>query len=245
MIKGIFSSGSGMQPRMLRLEVLANNLANINTTGFKKENIFVEVLQQKLATEQRQSELAGLHVRQYTDFSEGSLRQTGNSLDLAIDGQGFFVVETLRGPRYTRNGHFMLTSDGVIINEQGQALLGVSGRIQLPNIQKMAEGKLVVTESGEVLFNNQSIGKIRVVQFKNLEALKKEGSSLFAADSVPSHDLAEDSFAIRQGYLEESNVEGIAEMVTMIELNRSFETDQKAIQYQDATLERAMEVGRV
>lgn len=245
MIKGIFSSGSGMQPRMLRLEVLANNLANIDTTGFKKENIFVEVLQQKLLAEERQSELAGLDVRQYTDFSEGSLRQTDNPLDLAIVGQGFFVVETPRGPRYTRNGHFMLTNDGVIVNEQGHALLGVSGRIQLPDIQKIAENKLAVTESGEVLFNNQPIGKVRVVQFKNLDALKKEGSSLFVADNVSPDDLTGNSFAIRQGYLEESNVEGIAEMITMVELNRSFETDQKAIQYQDATLEHAMQVGRV
>lgn len=245
MIKGIFTSGSGMQPRMLRLEVLANNLANIDTTGFKKENIFVELLQRKLSTEQQPTELAGFDVRQYTDFSEGSLRQTGNPLDLAIDGQGFFVVETPRGPRYTRNGHFKLANDGTIVNEQGYAVLGAGGRIQLPDVQKPVEGALAITESGDVLVANQPIGRFRIVQFEDLRELKKEGNSLFVGENVQPRDRNSSAVAVRQGYLEESNVEGIAEMIMMVELNRSFETDQKALQYQDATLERAMDVGRV
>jgi flagellar basal-body rod protein FlgF len=244
MIKGIFTSGTALQPRMLRLEVLANNLANIETTGYKKAQLFIQTLQQELGKRETQQELEGLEAQQYTDFSQGSLRSTGNPLDFAIDGEGFFAVETPRGIRYTRNGSFQLSPEGVIVNRQGYALLGVGGRIQLPDIQKMNNGTLVVKETGEVFFENQPIGKVNVVQFENVQRLKKEGASLFAADDTPMVESKESS-RIRQGYLEESNVEGIAEMVAMVELTRSFETDQKAIQLQDATLERAMDVGRV
>jgi flagellar basal-body rod protein FlgG len=229
---------------MLRLEVLANNLANIETTGYKKTQLFIQTLDNELGKRETQQELEGLKAQQYTDFSQGSLRSTGNPLDWAIDGDGFFAVETPHGIRYTRNGSFQLSPDGTIVNRQGYALLGVGGRIQLPDVQTMKEGTLVVSETGEVFFNHQPIGRVNVVHFDNAQVLKKEGTSLFAADAAPAGENKE-SPRIRQGYLEESNVEGIAEMVAMVELTRSFETDQKAIQYQDATLERAMDVGRV
>jgi flagellar basal-body rod protein FlgG len=244
MIKGIFTSGTALQPRMLRLEVLANNLANIETTGYKKTQLFIQTLQKELGTQETQGELAGLEAQQYTDFSQGTLRSTGNPLDWAIDGDGFFAVETPQGIRYTRNGSFQLSPNGEIVNRQGHALLGVGGRIQLPDVQTMKVGTLVVSETGEVLFNNQPIGRVNIVHFDNPQMLKNEGASLFSAETAPVG--AENELPrIRQGYLEESNVEGIAEMVAMVELTRSFETDQKAIQYQDATLERAMDVGRV
>ncbi|MBI3787895.1 MAG: flagellar basal-body rod protein FlgF [Ignavibacteriales bacterium] len=247
MIKGIYASGSGMQPRMLRLEVLANNLANIDTTGYKKENIFVQVLEQTAnANALGKGELEGLDVKQYTDFSEGSMRQTNNPLDLAIEGRGFFVVETPQGARYTRNGNFMLAGDGTVVTLQGQPVLGASGKIQIPQFQKIADGKLSVSENGEITLNQTVVGKFKIVDFDNLANLKKEGSSMFhAAENERPHDAESNATKIRQGYLEESNVEGIAEMIAMVELNRSFETDQKSIQYQDSTLERAMDVGRV
>lgn len=247
MIKGIYASGSGMQPRMLRLEVLANNLANIDTTGYKKENIFVQVLEQTAnANALGKGELEGLDVKQYTDFSAGSMRQTNNPLDLAIEGRGFFVIETPQGARYTRNGNFMLAGDGTVITLQGQPVMGAGGKIQFSQFQKIADGKLNVSENGEITLNQTVVGKFKIVDFENLAHLKKEGSSMFnVSDNERPRDTESSATKIRQGHLEESNVEGIAEMIAMVELNRSFETDQKSIQYQDSTLERAMDVGRV
>lgn len=247
MIKGIYASGSGMQPRMLRMDVIANNLANIDTTGFKKENFFVQVLQQTAhANALGKEELAGLDVKQYTDFSEGSLRQTNNSLDLAIEGRGFFVIETPQGTRYTRNGNFMLATDGTVVTSEGRPVMGANGKIQFPQLQKITDGKLSISENGEITLNRTIIGKFKIVDFDNLAKLKKEGSSMFhVSDDERPRDVESSATKIRQGYLEESNVEGIAEMIAMVELNRSFETDQKSIQYQDATLERAMDVGRM
>lgn len=251
MIKGIFASGSGMQPRMLRLEVLANNLANIDTTGFKKENIFVQVLNETnnlsaTANATGKGELAGLDVKQFTDFSAGSMRPTNNPLDIAIEGNGFFVIETPRGIRYTRNGNFMLAADGTVVTLQGQPVMGSGGKIQFPQLQKITDGKLAISENGEITLNQTAIGKFKIVDFENLTKLKKEGSSVFVApDDERPREVENSTTKIRQGYLEESNVEGIAEMIAMVELNRSFESDQKSIQYQDGTLERAMDVGRV
>src|SRR5208283_4395063 len=119
MIKGIYAAGSGLMPRMLKLEVIANNLANISTTGFKRDNIFVQIMKDTGVEQAKgNGDLSGLKVREYTDFSEGSMNQTGNKLDLAIQGSGFFAAETPNGVRYTRNGSFSLSTDGTIVTSQ-------------------------------------------------------------------------------------------------------------------------------
>jgi flagellar basal-body rod protein FlgF len=247
MIKGVYSSGSGMQPRMMRLDVISNNLANIDTAGFKRDNLFIKILKDK-GTEMAQGkgELAGMDVKQYTDFSEGSLRQTGNQLDMAIIGNGFFSIDTPNGIRYTRNGNFMLAVDGTVVTNQGYPVLGSAGKIQLPDVNKLAQGDISISETGDIFVDKNSVGKLRVVTFDDLTKLKKDKSSSFVTDE-PERPVGDDSNStiIRQGFLEESNVDGIEEMITMIELGRSFESDQKAIQAQDSTLEKAMEVGRM
>lgn len=247
MIKGIYASSSGMQPKMLRLEVIANNLANINTTGFKRDSMFVQVLKKTgLVRLQDGGELAGFDVKQFTDFSESSHVPTNNPLDVAIQGRGFFVVETAHGMRYTRNGSFMLSADGSLVTAQGYPVMGVGGRIQFPGIQKSAQGNIAITVTGEILLDKSVIGKLRVVDFENESELKKQGDSLFSTTAKEQFTEADGkTTVIRQGFLEESNVDGIEEMIEMVELNRSFEADQKSLQYQDSTLEKAMEVGRL
>ena len=247
MIKGIYSSGAGMQPRMARLEVLANNIANVNTTGFKKDNLFIQAMSnagQSQAT--GEGELKGLDGKQFTDFTEGSFLQTKNPLDVAIQGRGFFAVETPQGIRYTRNGNFTLAVDGTVINGQGYPVLGTSGKIQIPQPQKMSETTISINEHGDISVGNVQLGRLRVADFENLNQLKKAGESMFVTEgeekqvNTDGHDVI-----VRQGYLEESNVEGIHEMIQLVELTRSFETDQRTLQAQDATLERAMDIGRV
>ena len=247
MIKGIFASGSGMQPRMTRLEVVANNIANINTTGFKKDSMFVQMVKNAgVAQAQGEGELRGLNAKEFTDFSEGSFLQTKNPLDLAIQGRGFFVVETPQGIRYTRNGNCSLKEDGTVVNADGYPLLSSSGPIRIPQTQKNPEAAISVNQLGEITYGNTSLGKIRVADFNDLNQLKKAGQSLFASDGPEKPESADGSQSIvRQGYLEESNVEGIGEMVQLVELTRSFETDQRTIQAQDSTLERAMDIGRL
>ncbi len=247
MIKGIFTSGSGMHPRMLRLQVIANNLANINTTGFKRDSMFIQALKKTgLIQQQNDGDLAGLDVRQFTDFSEGSLAPTNNPFDVAIQGRGFFVVETPQGMQYTRNGNFMLSADGSLVTSQGYPVLGVGGRIQFPDIRKLAQGNVAITATGEIFADNSLIGKLRVVDFERASDLRKQGNTLFSTSAKELFTEADGkTTAIKQGFLEESNVDGIEEMIEMIELNRSFESDQKSIQYQDSTLEKAMDVGRV
>lgn len=247
MIKGIYSSGAGAQPRTARLEVLANNIANANTTGFKKDNLFIQALKDAgTANAKGDGEMKGLDARQFIDFSEGSFVETKNALDLAIQGKGFFVLETPQGLRYTKNGNFTLTADGTIVNGQGFPVMGSSGRIQVPQPQKITDMSITVNQHGEISLGSVQLGKIRIADFEDMNQLKKAGNSLFVTEEHEKPaSLDGHTTLIRQGYLEESNVEGIHEMIELVELTRSFETDQRTIQAQDSTLERAMDVGRV
>jgi flagellar basal-body rod protein FlgG len=236
-----------MQPRMTNLEVIGNNLANIDTIGFKKDNLFTRILKEKgVEMAKGKGELAGMESREFTDFSDGSLKPTNNPLDLAMTGKGFFTIETQDGIRYTRNGNFALSTDGILVTSNGNPVMGTSGKIQLPDSRTLSQGDITVNEQGEITIDKKPVAKLRIATFDDLSTLKKDKACMFATDA-PERAATVDgkSAAVHQGYLEESNVEGIQEMVQMLELSKSFETDQKAIQAQDATLDKAMEVGRV
>ncbi len=247
MIKGIYLARAGMYPRNTQLEVVANNIANINTTGYKRDSLFLKKLNE-LSAEQLQGvgDLSGLDLQQFTDFREGALHHTGNPFDVAIQGNGFFVVDTEMGPAYTRNGNFKISIDGVLVTSSGIPVVGERGYIQIPNIEKMEQAQLNINEVGMVTINNDSIGKLRVVSFDNLNRLKKEGE-FFSANGALEREIDLDSreSIIRQGFLEESNVDPISEMVSLIELSRNFEAYQRMIQIQDSTLERTIDVGRI
>jgi flagellar basal-body rod protein FlgG len=245
MIKGLYTTESGMRPKLVRLEIIANNLANINTTGFKRDKAFSEALDDATVARQTSGTEQPL-THEYTDFSEGSLRPTNNPLDVAIQGKGFLVVETPNGVRYTRNGNLQLSLDGTLVNGSGYVVMGTNGKIQLPDVQRLQNGSLHISETGEVMVDKQSIGHLRVADFADYTAIHKDHESLFTVDAGTA--VAEgpgSQTSIRQGYLEESNVDGISEMISMIELNRAFEADQKSLRSQDATLERTNDVGRL
>ncbi|MBX2989605.1 MAG: flagellar basal-body rod protein FlgF [Bacteroidetes bacterium] len=247
MIKGLYSSSNGMPPMLVKMEVLANNLANMNATGFKKDGMFVEMMKDSgVAPKSSAGEFtARLTIQKTTDFSEGSLKQTQNPLDFALQGEGYFVVQTPQGERYTRNGNFTLGLDGSLTTREGFPVLSSDGKITLPNVQRVVQENVVVTESGEIMIGKDHIGKIRIVEFQDQSKLKKEGGAIFRSDEENTAGLIEKEFPIvRQGFLEESNVDGIAEMIEMIEISRHFESNQKAITSQDATLDKLMEVGK-
>jgi flagellar basal-body rod protein FlgF len=247
MIKGIYSSEAAMRPKMARMEVIANNLANINTTGFKADRVFVRMLEQsaKGAVDER-GDMTGVTTGKYIDTTSGSLQKTGNPFDLAIDGDGYFAVQTSRGIRLTRNGNFTLSKDGMLTTAEGHALLGTNGPIQVPQKERIDVRSLTVTQAGEVVIDKESVGQLRIVVPENPETLKKDHESLmFVDEDERILDIAPERINIQQGFVEESNVEGIQEMIAMIELSRGFETDQKMIQSQDATLDRSLEIGRM
>ncbi len=247
MIKSIYNSSAGMRSKMVNMEIVANNLANINSTGYKRDAAFTEILKETGVEQLNgQPDTSGMVTRQYVDFSEGSLNNTNNQLDVAIQGRGFFVVETPNGLRYTRDGHFDLTSTGLLVTAEGYPVIGKEGKIQLPEKENLKRAKLLIDESGEIILDDKTVAKLRIVDFADLSKLSKEGKSLFNSNLIPhTIEPLENLSVVRQGYLEASNVDGIAEMVAMIEMTRSFESNQKAIQTQDETLQKAIEVGKL
>lgn len=247
MIKGIYTSEASMRPKMTRMEVIANNLANINSTGFKRDRVFIEMLKESgAASSDGRGDLTGTSVRQSMDLTPGSLQPTNNPFDLALEGTGFFAVETPNGLRLTRNGHFKLATDGSLVTAEGFHVQGENGNVVIPNVDKLQQGNITINEAGEVLSDREPLTRLRIVTVANPDQLQKDQQALLISgpDQIPV-TVPRDQLHVRQGFLEESNVDGIEEMIAMIEISRSFETDQKIIQSQDATLDRSMDIGRV
>ena len=231
----------GAQTQEHRLANTANNLANVNTTGYKREtmafrDVFIRFGQDMLdpisAVRERsllpvpddtaQVRIALTHI----DFSQGSIMQTGNPLDVALQGDGFFKVRTQEGDFYTRNGNFRLTPGGELTTSQGFPVLVDGGPVNLePN------ARVVIGSDGEIQANGEPVGNLDLVAFDNLQVLEKLGQNMYRLR--PDAQAAEqpvDNLIVMQGYLEGSNVEVVSEMVNMIEAQRSFEAYQKVMQ---------------
>jgi flagellar basal-body rod protein FlgF len=211
------------------IEVVANNIANLNTTGFKADNaIFEEYLMpgasagQFAAPDRRMSYVQDRQT--WHDLGQGPVERTGNPLDIAIDGEGFLVVQTPRGERYTRNGALQLNAQGQLVTTEGYQVLGESGAITLQaqdkDIMVSREGAITVRE-GASAASDAIRGKLRIVQFDRNQPLRKDGGSTFAAmqGAVP---LAVTSPRVVQGSLEKSNVRSVIEMTRMIEVTRNY-----------------------
>ncbi len=241
MIKGLYLSVAGMLSKEKQLEFNANNLANINTIGYKKDKIFFRQLMESVdavQTQQSNGQLA--KGKNFTDFSSGTFHETGNPLDLAIAGEGFFVIQTQQGSIYTRNGNFTLSAEGRLVTQDGYSVMGTGGEIQI------AGNEISVSETGDILVDGKKVDKLRVVQFDDPNALLKLGGTYFTdQDSSLAYDVESKDIQLRQGYLESSNVNGINEIVEMIELYKQFEFTQKMISTQDHTLRKLInEAGR-
>ena len=174
---------------------------------------------------------------QRTNFVQGDLQGTSNPFHLAIDGEGYFVVATPRGERYTRSGGFTLSADGTVITPQGEPLLGEGGPIQVTG------GKLEVGLDGTVRSENAEVGRLRIVRFLDTRQVTKEGANLLRADAANVEDVAAPKVA--QGYLEQSNVSPIDSMVSMISIQRQFEAYERAMKMMDgATQKMISDAGR-
>jgi len=234
MIKGIYTSASAMVPRLKKQELVANNLANASTPGYKKDRLFVqELTKAEKRLRPQQSDWQEPMINQiYTSFAPGVFDRTGNPLNMAIDGDGFFQVELADGTRaLTRNGAFSVSPEGLLEIPGGAYLIGEGGTIEV------GAGKVEVSGTGIVTSDGQNVGRIVPVTVENIDSLQKVGGSLFI---VPEGtEMTPVTTAnIQQGFLEASNVDIVKEMIEMIISFRNYEADSKAIKTQDDSLEQ-------
>jgi flagellar basal-body rod protein FlgF len=218
------------------MDIVANNVANLNTTGFKSDGALFE---QYLMPVARDNGFRGADSRinfvqdraSWLDLSQGPIQQTGNPLDVAVQGTGFLVVQTPRGERYTRNGALQINARGELVTSEGHQVLGESGPITFQNTDRditiNADGSIRVRE-GDV---DSARGTLRIVDFERPQQLKKDGGSTFqAAADLPPRAAAESR--IVQGAVEKSNVQGVLEMTRLIEVSRSYSSVAAILQQQ-------------
>ena len=274
MIRGLYTGASGMVVQMHRLDTISNNLANVDLNGYKRDTAinkaFPEILLRrmnddgmfvfplgsidttpivgKLGTGAELNEV-------FTAFTQGSLKQTENPFDLALEGDGFLTVLLPGGERYTRNGSFLLNDEGFLVTKRGEFVMGENGPI------KIKKNNFVIDQDGVIYQNStfagderrlvsleenewenlERVDRLKIVDFKRPRYLKKVGDSFWRAteESGPAEISAGDLRPkVRQGFLESSNVNVVTEMVQMIEVQRTYEANQKMIQTQDSLLGR-------
>jgi len=242
LLRGIYSAACGMRAQETRQSLIANNLANVATPGFKRDvgvgESFSEMVVRSGRTPVGRLGMTSAITSAYFDMSEGSVSNTDCPYDFAIEGDGFFAVETDWGIRYTRAGNFKLDADSYLVTMEGHRVLGDDGPIRV-------DGQLVAGSDGVLYADGREIGRLLVVMPSSSDALTKEGGGLFAArgEVIPA---GTGEVRVIQGALELSNVSVVREMVDMIAGYRVYEAAQRALLSHDACLDRAInEVGRV
>lgn len=228
----MYKALSGAVVELRRLETASQDLANINTAGYKAQRLaFSEVLAKRVAPEDRPGGFVAV-AGQRTNLSQGAIEGSGNPFHLALEGDGYFVIQTPRGERYTRNGSFTLRADGTLITPGGDPVLGEGGPIQLSG------ANLAVSPDGTVRSNNNEIGKLRLVRFSEGVTAEKEGANLFRTDGANATNASE--ARVVQGHLEQSNAGAVDSMVTLIHINRQFESYQRAMKLLDSVTEKML-----
>jgi len=241
----MYSALSGNIAALRRQDVISNNLANVNTPGFKKDKMLFESM---LAGDKNppsvpQATTADPILQKsdlYIDYSPGTFSNTGNTLDLAINGDGFFVIDTPDGAAYTRQGNFKLSADGTLVTVDGFPVMGQGGQI------KIKGSAVEIDAKGAIKVDGAAVGTISVVDFPRPYTLIKTANAQFIPANPQDAPQAAAGSGIMQGHLEGSNVETITEMVQMIETTRYYDACAKVIKaYDDITAKAATELGRV
>lgn len=222
---------------LFRMSSISNNVANATTPGYKQQvtsaQPFADMMASGAVTSARAYPGSAPIAVGATDFAAGPMRFSGNPLDVAVEGRGFFELSAENGPVYTRAGSFKLDARGRLVSDDGLPVMGVSGEILLTTAQPVIDG------NGAVFENGKQVGQIKIVRFENPRTLKAIGGARFAAG--PESAIQIESFPrMRQGYLEGSNVNTAHEMVRLIETVRHFEANQKLVQGYDDSKDRAI-----
>jgi len=223
MNNGIYAASTGLLARTQELDLAANNLANANTTGFRGEHVSFQSQLMTASADVSTRAVAsyGILGAPRTDFSQGSLQQTGNPLDLALEGSGFFTVQAPNGVQYTRNGNFHLTRDGALVTQQGYPVLGNNGPVTLPS------GNAEISPAGVISVNGDVAGQLQLTNFDSSVPLTALGDAYFSAPSAAAAPATE--LSVRQGSLESSNVNPVEAAVGLIEIQRNAEMMQRAL----------------
>jgi len=226
MDSGYYAACAGLAAQAQALELVANNLANIGTAGYRAQRAtFRSLLAGGSAVSWNSVNAAvnnyGVLGGSRVDRASGSLTATGNPLDLAIAGAGFFVVQSAAGTLYTRNGGFHLTPEGQLVNAEGDAILGEQGPIQLPN------GSIAVSADGTLSVDGAVVSKLRIAEFAPDTPLMAAGNAVYSAPQGSA--LAAAGSSIRQSMLEESNVSPVEGVVELITIQRNAEMMQRAL----------------
>ena len=270
MIRGMYTGASGMTALQFKMDVVANNIANVDKTAFKKDDVLYKTFPELLLHRTNDDGVGwtpmgsfdttpligklgtGVEVNEtYTRYEQGGVKYTKSDKDIALQGEGFFMVQTNRGARLSRNGAFVLNKEGLLVTSQGFPLLGENGPIQV------SRNNFLIKSNGEVWVNNaidpsKVYGKdlntweepvlVDVIQVRQVDYpryLAKEGDSFYVdtpESGEPRLPSEEDAPEVLQGYLETSNVNIVREMVDMIELQRAYEMNQRSIQTHDQML---------
>jgi len=245
MVRGLYTGWTGMYNEQKRLDVISNNLANSATVGFKKEGAtsqsFKDVLTIKVRDDHGDSYIGNMNLgvkigEIYTDYTQGSVRETGNTYDMAIEGDGFFTIAYTdangnTSTRYTRAGEFMITKEGYVVTSEGQHLMGESDWLQVP----VDAAEVVIDTDGTVYADGTAVDVVKLTDFENYDYLKKFGETMY--QPVQGAVEKEATGSVLQGYTEQSNVNVVSEMVNLINITRAYEANQKVIKAMDDLLQ--------
>lgn len=250
MIRGLYTATNGMLYQRRKLDTIANNMANISTPGYKKDNTIVRPFQDELVVRIEKGEPNpvneigyinhGVYIERInTSFTDGNLEKTNELTHIAIQGDGFFTVLTEDGVRYTRDGSFHIDENGLLVTAEGYPVAGIDG-------QAIAVGdqSFEVDRAGNIIIAGNIVNQLQLVSFNNPLGLEKIGDNLFI--NAPGNEPIEFQGEVFQGYLETSNVDPTDEMVDLVVAARSYESSQRIIQMMDQILGKAVnEVGKV
>jgi flagellar basal-body rod protein FlgG len=234
MIKAIFYAGRSLDSKFKNIEVIGNNLANVNSTGYKKSIPFNELVNQ----------LGESKVKQATNYGQGSLVLTANPLDMSINGEAFFSIQTDNGIEFTRNGRFKFSEDGSLVNEKGLLVLGQNGPININSELLEKNQAFVVTKAGEIKVGDFMVDTLLITRLDSVNNFVRNDGTNFSA-SEGTTLAGENDYEVLQGYLEESNVNPIEEMTAMIKVHNEYDSVSKMVNFLDKSLEEANAIGKV
>lgn len=257
MVRGLYTAYTGMANEQKRLDIISNNLANSATVGYKKESVSNQAFKDVLAIKVRDGSDAyndrgigimnlGVKIGEvYTDYSQGSVRSTGNPFDMAISGEGFFKLRYVDKQgnvsyKYTRDGSFTMTKDGYVTDANGNRLQGRGGDLVVPTDAKV----ISISKGGIVAADGVTIDTVDLTDFEDYNYLKKFGDNMY--EPVNGATEKDCTATVDQGYTEQSNVNVVSEMVSMIAITRAYEANSKVVKTMDSMMDKAVNsVGRL
>ena len=235
MVPGLENAAAAMINKMQNIQIVANNLANINTTGFKRGLSFSDILEEEATGK----------PKKLTDFSEGVFVETNNPLNAAINGKAYFTVKTPEGEHLTKNGDFIIDKQGFLSTREGHRVLGENGEINLQDELIDKKFDLSITKNGEIKSGDKIITKLKISTVENEQKLTKAEGQRFFNEEKQYAIASSSDFELHQGYLESSNTNAILEMQEMIQLQKDYEASQKMITAIDSMMSQVKEMGKI